>query len=93
MPRAAEWSDARPRPPVAPAAEICACPDLLGAKGRAISNYRCNILNENGDIIFPGGIVAPTLDAAIKHGYCILRTSNQSTSPSRAGQTAAGEFP
>jgi hypothetical protein len=46
-------------------------------------DFRCHMLDERGDILFPADIVAETLDAAIRHAFDILRTSNQDASSSR----------
>jgi hypothetical protein len=48
-----------------------------------MSYYRCNMLDEVGDTLFPADIVAETLDAAIRHAARILNISNQGPSPSR----------
>ena len=46
-------------------------------------SYRCNMLDEDGNIIFPSDIVVESLAAAIQHAFHIRETSNQSTSPPR----------
>ena len=38
------------------------------------------MLNERGDIIFPADIAAETLDAAVRHAFNILHTSNAGAS-------------
>jgi hypothetical protein len=46
-------------------------------------SYRCNMLGENGDILFPADIVAESLAAALQHASKIRRMSNEGTSNSR----------
>ncbi|HZD45483.1 MAG TPA: hypothetical protein VE109_05330, partial [Acidobacteriaceae bacterium] len=46
-------------------------------------SYRCNMLSENGDILFPADIVAESLAAAIQHASNIRRMSNEGTAYSR----------
>jgi hypothetical protein len=46
-------------------------------------NFRCNMLDKDGDTLFPADIVAANLSMAIQHGCQILHTSNQGTWPSR----------
>lgn len=40
-------------------------------------SYRCKMLGENGDILFPADIVAESLAAAIQHASKIRRMSNE----------------
>jgi hypothetical protein len=46
-------------------------------------NFRCNMLDENGDTLFPADIVAETLDAAIIRAAHILNTTNHGPWPVR----------
>ena len=46
-------------------------------------DFRCNMLDEHGHMLFPAEIVAENLDAAIQHASVILRASNQSSSSRR----------
>jgi hypothetical protein len=45
--------------------------------------YRCNMLDERGDVLFPADIVAEDLEGAIRHAFEVLRLSNRDTSVSR----------
>jgi hypothetical protein len=45
--------------------------------------YRCNMLDEHDQVIFPADIVAESLDAAVRHAFRIRETSNHGTSSSR----------
>jgi nucleotide-binding universal stress UspA family protein len=45
-----------------------------------VPDYRCNMLDERGDILFPADIIAENLDDAIRHASDILRANNQSLS-------------
>jgi hypothetical protein len=46
-------------------------------------DYRCQMLDERGDVLFPADIVAETLDDALRHAFDILRMSNRASSASR----------
>jgi hypothetical protein len=46
-------------------------------------DYRCQMLDERGVVLFPADIVAETLDDALRHAFDILRMSNQAPSASR----------
>jgi hypothetical protein len=46
-------------------------------------HYRCNMLDEGGNILFPADVVAESLAAAIQHAAKIRQMSNQGTSYSR----------
>ena len=46
-------------------------------------DFRCDMLDEHGHMLFPAEIVAENLDAAIQHASAILRVSNQSSSSRR----------
>jgi hypothetical protein len=43
-------------------------------------NFRCHMLDERGDTLFPADLSADTLEAAILHAFDILRTSNEHSS-------------
>jgi hypothetical protein len=43
-------------------------------------NFRCHMLDERGDTLFPADLTVDTLDAAILHAFDILRTSNEHSS-------------
>jgi hypothetical protein len=43
-------------------------------------DFRCHMLDERGDILFPAELTVDTLDAAILHAFDILRTSNERSS-------------
>jgi hypothetical protein len=64
----------------ASAAEGYVCSRLNCAKARTMLDYHCHMLNERGDIIFPADIAAETLDAAVRHAFNILHTSNAGAS-------------
>jgi hypothetical protein len=46
-------------------------------------DYRCNMLDQRGDILFPADVVADDLEAALRHAFDVLRTSNQRASLSK----------
>jgi hypothetical protein len=48
-----------------------------------VPDFRCNMLDEHGHMLFPAEIVAENLDAAIEHASAILQASNQSSSSRR----------
>jgi hypothetical protein len=58
------------------------CSRLNGVKARTMLDYRCHMLNERGDVLFPADIIAETLDAAIRHAFNILHTRNEGASSS-----------
>jgi hypothetical protein len=41
-------------------------------------NFRCHMLDEHRDILFPADIVAETVSAAIRHAFEILESNNLS---------------
>jgi hypothetical protein len=43
-------------------------------------DYRCNMLDQRGGILFPADVVADDLEAALRHAFDVLRTSNQHAS-------------
>jgi hypothetical protein len=45
-------------------------------------DYRCNMLDQRGDVVFPTDIVADDLTAALRHAFDVLGKSNQRASPS-----------
>ena len=46
-------------------------------------DYRCNMLDQRGDVLFPADVVAEDLAAALRHAFDVLRQSNQGTPLSR----------
>jgi hypothetical protein len=46
-------------------------------------DYRCQMLDEHGDILFPADIVADMLDDALQHAFDIFRRSIQAQTSSR----------
>jgi hypothetical protein len=46
-------------------------------------DYRCNMLDQRGDILFPADVVADDLEAALRHAFDRLRKSNQRASLSK----------
>jgi hypothetical protein len=46
-------------------------------------SYRCNMLDEDGEILFPADIVAESLAGAIQHAAKIRQMNNEGTSYSR----------
>ena len=48
-------------------------------------DYRCNMLDQRGDVLFPADIVADDLEAALRHAFDVLRQTNQGTSLIEAG--------
>jgi hypothetical protein len=44
--------------------------------------YRCNMLDQRGDVLFPANVVADDLESALRHAFEVLRT-NKPSSPSR----------
>ena len=42
--------------------------------------YRCNMLDQRGSVLFPADIVADDLEAALRYAFEVLRTSNQHAS-------------
>jgi hypothetical protein len=48
------------------------------AEERAMPNFRCHMLDEHRDILFPADIVAETVSAAIRHAFEILESNNLS---------------
>jgi hypothetical protein len=53
---------------------------LNGAKERTMPDFRCHMLDERGDVLFPADLTVDTLDAAILYAFDILRTSNERSS-------------
>jgi hypothetical protein len=43
-------------------------------------DFRCHMLDERGDTLFPADLTVDSLDAAIRHAFDILRTSNEHSS-------------
>ena len=44
--------------------------------------YRCNMLDQRGDVLFPANVVADDLESALRHAFDVLRT-NKPSSPSK----------
>jgi hypothetical protein len=42
-------------------------------------DYRCNMLDQRGDVLFPADVVAEDLATALQHAFDVLRRSNQGT--------------
>ena len=40
-------------------------------------DYRCNMLDQRGDVLFPADVVAEDLAAALQHAFDVLHKSNQ----------------
>jgi hypothetical protein len=43
-------------------------------------DFRCHMLDERGDVLFPADLTVDTVEAAILHAFDILRTSNEHSS-------------
>jgi hypothetical protein len=43
-------------------------------------DFRCHMLDERGDTLFPADLTVETLEHAILHAFDILRTSNEHSS-------------
>ena len=46
-------------------------------------DFRCHMLDERGDVLFPADLTVDTLEAAILHAFDILRSSNERSSRQR----------
>ena len=46
-------------------------------------DYRCNMLDQRGDVLFPADVVAEDLETALRHAFDVLRQSNQGTPSSK----------
>jgi hypothetical protein len=46
-------------------------------------DYRCNMLDRRGDVLFPADVVADDLESALRHAFTVLRNTNQGASSSR----------
>src|ERR1700693_1125471 len=66
----------------ASAAERYVCSRLNGVAGCIMPEYRCNMLNQHGDILFPSDIVAESLDAALQDAVDVFRKCNEGWSTS-----------
>ena len=42
-------------------------------------DYRCNMLDQRGDVLFPADVVAEDLASALRHAFAVFRESNQGT--------------
>jgi hypothetical protein len=40
-------------------------------------DFRCHMLDERGDILFPADLIAESLDAAIRDAFRILHSNNE----------------
>ncbi len=40
-------------------------------------DYRCNMLDQRGDVLFPADVVAEDLSTALQHAFDVRRQSNQ----------------
>jgi hypothetical protein len=76
-PSASSLVKGRPRAPVA---ERYVGSRLNGAEERTMPDFRCHMLDERGDILFPADLTVDTVEAAILHAFDILRTSNEHSS-------------
>jgi hypothetical protein len=43
-------------------------------------DFRCHMLDERGDVLFPAELTVDTAEAAILHAFDILRASNEHSS-------------
>ncbi|HXA23048.1 MAG TPA: hypothetical protein VNW90_12165 [Acetobacteraceae bacterium] len=43
-------------------------------------DFRCHMLDERGDVLFPADLTVDTAEAAILHAFDILRASNEHSS-------------
>jgi hypothetical protein len=43
-------------------------------------DFRCHMLDERGDVLFPADLRVDTVEAAILHAFDILRASNEHSS-------------
>ena len=48
-----------------------------------MADFRCNLLDESGDILIPTNIIAASLDEALRQAFELLRASNREPSASR----------
>jgi hypothetical protein len=46
-------------------------------------DFRCNMLDQRGNVLFPADVVAEDLEAALRHAFDVLHTSNRSASLSK----------
>ena len=58
-------------------------------------DFRCHMLDERGEVLYPADLTVDTVEAAILHAFDILRTSNEHSSSSmctrsRSGRARAG---
>jgi hypothetical protein len=45
--------------------------------------FRCNMLDQRGDVLFPADVIADDLETALRRAFDVLRTSNQIASLSK----------
>lgn len=43
-------------------------------------DFRCNMLDQRGNVLFPADIVAQDLEAALRHAFEVFHKSNRSAS-------------
>jgi hypothetical protein len=43
-------------------------------------DFRCHMLDERGEVLYPADLTVDTVEAAILHAFDILRTSNEHSS-------------
>jgi hypothetical protein len=48
-----------------------------------MADYRCNMLDEHGDVLFPADVVAENLETALRHAFDVLNRTNKLSSTSR----------
>ena len=63
--------------------EIRVLPPRTAYRSRPMPGYRCNMLDQRGDVLFPADIVAEDLASALRHAFDVLRQSNQGTPSSK----------
>ena len=57
----------------APVAERYVCSRLNGAEERTMPDFRCHMLDERGEVLYPADLTVDTVEAAILHAFDILR--------------------
>jgi hypothetical protein len=43
-------------------------------------DFRCNMLDQRGNVLFPADVVAEDLEAALRHAFEVFHKSNRSAS-------------
>jgi hypothetical protein len=46
-------------------------------------DFRCNMLDQRGDVLFPADVVADDWEAALRHAFDVLRKYNHESSLSK----------